>query len=45
MHHDTAMELATIHQGELLQGATRQRTVRLARFARRNRRRTTTQGA
>jgi hypothetical protein len=41
LHHDTAMQLATIRQGELLRGATRARTVRTTRLAaRRNRRRT-----
>jgi hypothetical protein len=40
-HHDTAMQLATIRQGELLRGATRARHARTARLAtRRNRRRT-----
>ena len=34
MHnHDTAMQLATIRQGELLQGARRHHTARFARLA------------
>ena len=38
MHiHDTAMQLATIRQGELLRGARRHRIARFARLAGRRR--------